>query len=579
MVPTAPVASVDKAALYGSRICGSDTVQGVLARKLIRDAPIRTLEMQQRGGVAGSQHGDRLLQLGADHSVPAARAITMPGFPDRQIWAATSAQTKAVHSVVLVPNTEYASIRDAICELRDRPGGPPRLFTVDNMPANHASYMQDLKPEKCSQDLKHGLGRMINTLDPSAKPAFDYWCAELASCFTRYNDASIEGIRSRLMTPAGQPGGLKVGGKFTIKAACDGEPVQQVTLKAGDFLTNDEVNTMMGADSGFAFFKTFEKSIARDWRDPADIARRLHGIANRLDPNMPEAYIKGLGNVEVGGEIKCVFTSKSRDSIRSQANKAQFYARPLGLPRYLQFGETSCGLPILSPLDGTNKTESSFSALEISLSASSYSEEYGHALLMASAERISVKGNVAAGLLAHLGHYDTQQARDNNAICARRGMALPHPDLQPLRADTGARFGAEYLRRGEAAKRRRLDGGASSSAEEEEQQVFKAPSVDRYYERWQHEFAKGAPKKKEKELDEVQLQLLLTMPNDDEAKDLVRGGWNPKHSNKCVVGGACCHLRDKGPCPPGPKHASKHKHVPGCLHGRGLAIRKRLSLG
>ena len=116
----------------------------------------------------------------------------------------------------------------------------------------------------------------------------------------------------------------------------------------------------------------------------------------------------------------------------------------------------------------------------MSLSASSYSEAYGHALLQASAERISVKGNVAAGLQADLGHFDTKQARDNNEICKRRSMALPHPDPQPLRADTGARFGAEYLRCGKAAKQRRLEGGAASSSsalgeEEEEQQVFKAP--------------------------------------------------------------------------------------------------------
>ena len=79
-------------------------------------------------------------------------------------------------------------------------------------------------------------------------------------------------------------------------------------------------------------------------------------------------------------------------------------------------GESSCGLPILSPVDSTSKTESSFNALEVSLSASSYSEACGHALLLASAQRFSVKGNVAAGLQADLGHFDTQQARDNNAI-------------------------------------------------------------------------------------------------------------------------------------------------------------------
>jgi len=61
-------------------------------------------------------------------------------------------------------------------------------------------------------------------------------------------------------------------------------------------------------------------------------------------------------------------------------------------------GKSSCGLDVLSPLDGTNKIESSWSAIEKTFSASSYAEDYAHALGMASAERVSVKGNVAAGM-------------------------------------------------------------------------------------------------------------------------------------------------------------------------------------
>jgi hypothetical protein len=85
--------------------------------------------MQARGGVQGSIFGDRLVHLGADHSVPPAMAINVgPGFPDRKIWAASSAQTRAMHSLLLVPDGSYESIQHGVKELSTRLGGPPRLL-------------------------------------------------------------------------------------------------------------------------------------------------------------------------------------------------------------------------------------------------------------------------------------------------------------------------------------------------------------------------------------------------------------------------------------------------------------------
>ena len=116
---------------YGKRTFGADTMNSLLTAKLIADAPVHTLEMQQRGGVKGSKFGDRLVHLGADHSVPPAMAINVGrGFPDRKVWAASSAQTRAMHSLLLVPDGSYESMQHGVKELSTRPGGPPRLLRL-----------------------------------------------------------------------------------------------------------------------------------------------------------------------------------------------------------------------------------------------------------------------------------------------------------------------------------------------------------------------------------------------------------------------------------------------------------------
>ena len=201
---------------YGTRTFGADTVNKLLTSKLIADAGVHTLEMQARGGVEGGQHGNRLVHLGADHNVPVAMAIKVgPGFPDRLIWAASSAETKAMHSLVMVPKGDYASIQAAVKDLATRPGGPPMLFTVDDMPNNnYQSYMHDLKPMACANDAKHGMGRIIHTFDSSVQPLFSEACADLARCFFVQRSSHLNELKARLQIPVGEDGSLKAGGKF-----------------------------------------------------------------------------------------------------------------------------------------------------------------------------------------------------------------------------------------------------------------------------------------------------------------------------------------------------------------------------
>ena len=87
--------------------------------------------------------------------------------------------------------------------------------------------------------------------------------------------------------------------------------------------------------------------------------------------------------------------------------------------------------------------------------------------------------------MADCDHFDTQQARDNKAICERRGMALPHPALQPLRADTGARFGfdiggslAKFSTKEEAERKRaRGMGGFNMPPQERVATRMRSPGV------------------------------------------------------------------------------------------------------
>ena len=104
-----PTCMHEKRALYGSRVCGADTLNELISASIIADAPIHTLEMQARGGVAG----ERLLHLGADHSVPVGKAIKVgKGHPGRAALQRCGAQDircthilkrKATHRFCVLP--------------------------------------------------------------------------------------------------------------------------------------------------------------------------------------------------------------------------------------------------------------------------------------------------------------------------------------------------------------------------------------------------------------------------------------------------------------------------------------------
>ena len=218
-----------------------------------------------------------------------------------------------------------------------------------------------------------------------------------------------------------------------------------------------------------------------------------------------------------------------------------------------------------------------------------YGAEYGHGLLMASAERISVRGNIAAGLLHDYGHHDMQLLRDANDVARRFGLPVPYPDVPALGEDTGERFGLDYFNlEVPAAKRRRCGNGkapmaALAAAEAPEAAAaapppkFAVPTPEPYLAPWTHVFAE------EPTLSAAELTALFSVGDDEVVAEMVRTGEHSRRSaaKLCPVGGACCHMWKRGgPCS-GAKHKpGLHKHTTDCPQGKGnalsLAMKKRL---
>lgn len=246
----------------------------------------------------------------------------------------------------------------------------------------------------------------------------------------------------------------------------------------------------------------------------------------------------------MAGHKRCVFTQKTLHALRTQAAKAIYYRRPQGLVRYTVLKQDGRGLNVYCPLDGTNKVESDFHKLETTLSASRYGKDLGHGLLMASAQRLSVKGNIAAGILTDPDHCDLQILRMRNEVAAKHGKPLPHPDVPPLSADTGARFGVNYY---DLELRRQ-------AGQDPTPQPIKPPSIAPLYQQYE-------PSSTD---DSMFIPLDETMIN-----------WKQqRHKNPCLVGGPCCMLRKRGSCAADGRHV-KHGHVASCPKQLGNEQRRQ----
>lgn len=396
---------------YERNICSTANLDTRLAAKLDRDARVRTLEMQQRGKPAGA---DRLQHLSFDHNVPIAKALKL-GAPNRQAWLATSADTRAVHSVVIVPSTAYANIEPAVKELGTR-DAKPVILCSDNAPNNKPEFRRDLGFDAMTLDEGHGLRRVLNEMNPAAQPIFGTIVDGLKKCFRFVDHRIVAGIDSKLQTP----GGIKKGGRVMLAPARGGEPADMMLFDGEtDCLTAGVVAAMK---SNGAYWSTFAANIGHLWHEPATINLELNRIANRIDPavciceklgngapghrrladgevvgqtNAACAYDPSYGWTIVRGEWKCAFFSKALGELRALAGHALDFWRPPGAPSYLFLPKVDGrGLPVVARLDSSCLAESEWAVLERTMSASTYELRHGHGLIMACAGRIGLKGDV-----------------------------------------------------------------------------------------------------------------------------------------------------------------------------------------
>ena len=258
----APASSVDVGLSrdYGLCCASAASISKVLTAKMFRDADWRTLVMQQRGQVGGQQ----LHHQSLDHCDSLGTCIGVgAGYPDRKVLAVTSATTRSVLSIGVVPDKKYASASPLLRELGSRfPGGTAKITCTDDLPNNKAELAKDLPGTTLTLDLKHAEGRVINTMNPAAQPDYGEGCARLARCFLSFNASSIRELKSLLTSP----GGIAKGGRVLTKATEKGGKPATKTFKERDSLNDEEMKSIMdGSEGKAAFYTTFARNLQKDW--------------------------------------------------------------------------------------------------------------------------------------------------------------------------------------------------------------------------------------------------------------------------------------------------------------------------
>jgi hypothetical protein len=586
------------AAAYGSRLCGADSLNKLLMKKLKAEADLHTLRMQQRS--RGKDKGAKLRHQSFDHCDSIAMSINVGGgFPDRKLGGFTSAETRCVNSIFVVPNGSYEAMQPAVKELGQRPGGAADITCTDNAPTNKAEIERDLPGTTLTLDLGHGERRVINTMDPSASAAFSEICADVAAACLSINKTSVREIEEKLK----KAGGIWKGGKVMTAAAKDGKAAVMKTFKENDKMEPADVDKMH--EDG-AFLTTFAKNIKKDWHGPVTIETELLKIAKRIEEAAEKVLTMGVswavrkkalvamsvaqkpmpyGFCVVRGEAKACCTEETVHALKLLAAKACNFERPAHIERYTALAKPdSRGLPVLAALDGTNKTESTWRSLQTTLSAQTYSKEAAHSYIMAGANRISMKGETMMMGVPDYGHCDQQLMVDTNEVCARAGLEQPY-QVDPLQKDTGARFAVQYFDR-------------CISKTTDPPPTIEIPTVDKYFRSTTHVPEPGPPAPRKKrprpehsaqvDVDAMSGDMFANLCHKANVKcseeekwlarvNLKRESEKPAHKRLCVPGGACCDLNGFAErCKEKGSHVSSHTHVATCKHARATKLQKYL---
>ena len=237
--------------------------EGVLAErveaKLVSETGVRVDELRSLT-IEGP-----LLHVCADDNDPLAKACQVEGtYSNRKLKLYASAQTGQILSAVLTPDATFKSGERSLTDLVAQ-FGEPRIFSIDNLPANSKELEAAMPTSKLTNDFKHFYSRIKNTMNSYASNATSQ-AKKLAAMFTRpraTGEFSVESIKNSLR---GQDGGITKGGKVMIERGHGKTKAKFFTFGAEhDGIAMPE-ELIRQIESNGCFLKTFEANVARDWR-------------------------------------------------------------------------------------------------------------------------------------------------------------------------------------------------------------------------------------------------------------------------------------------------------------------------
>lgn len=178
------------------------------------------------------------------------------------------------------------------------------------------------------------------------------------------------------------------------------------------------------------------------------------------------------------GVLEHTWTTSTVPQINLALSKLRFLHRPESIPRYVQDGIDSRGLPTFRIIDGTNKAEASFGELEKPISANGgYSRDKFDGKLLNKIGRMNERERVSQAGGSGPGHYNLKRARLHNALMASLGEPLPHPSLPQLAPRAQTKHATFAFDRAVALQRSRGDTSSAPLALPPPSLAL-APSID-----------------------------------------------------------------------------------------------------
>ncbi|KOO52904.1 hypothetical protein Ctob_016396, partial [Chrysochromulina tobinii] len=281
--------SADRKQLYGV-FPTSGALQKRVTAKLLADAALRTLELASLPTPEGG-----LLHVCSDDCDRLAKDVKLPdgGSNLRKLHLTVSAQTGQILGAVLTPDGEFASRKRHIEDVATL-HGPPRIWSLDNLPTNEKEYKAVMPSSTLTTDAFHFSRRTISTLS-SYSSMHGQVAKRIAAMYFQVRERGDHSVHYYIT--AMETGAVCKGGKFMIKHGRGSTPALFFTFKpdappldypAGVEPTCNLVGPRMPRElvsviiNNGCFFDGLEESLAKDWRTVDEIKDSLISFQREL---------------------------------------------------------------------------------------------------------------------------------------------------------------------------------------------------------------------------------------------------------------------------------------------------------